>query len=186
VGNIGAAKAIFTSTASIGDTLTVNTSNVATAIANGGGAGTGNIGAPGQGFDTLYARQASANYADLAEIYASDAVYEYGTVMAFGGDAEVTISTASHQTNIAGVVSHHPAFLMNDAASGLPIALMGRVPCRVKGPVKKGDVLVASNTAGVAERIKGTKFKPGCVIGKALADVPAKAIEMIEVVVGRM
>jgi hypothetical protein len=186
VGNIGAAKAIFTSTANIGDTITVNTSNIATAIANGGTAGVGNIGAAGQGFDTLFARQASANYADLAEIYVADGLYEFATVMIFGGSAEITISTVSHDSRIAGVVSQQPAFLMNDTASGLPIALTGRVPCRVVGPVKKGDLIVSSHLPGIGIALDPAQYKPGCVIGKCLENNDTAGIVIVEVVVGRL
>ena len=186
VGNIGAAAAVFTNTAKVGNTLTVNTSNIATAIANGGTAGTGNIGAAGQGFDTLYARQASANYADLAEIYSSDDVYEYGTVVVFGGDQEITISTVSHDSRVAGVISQQPAFLMNDTASGLPVALTGRVPCRVLGPVTKGALLTSSNIAGVAMVLTADQYVPGCVLGKSLEDNHNGGTLIIEAVVGRM
>ena len=186
VGNIGAAAAVFTNTANVGNTLTVNTSNIATAIANGGTAGTGNIGAAGQGFDTLYARQASANYADLAEIYSSDDVYEYGTVVVFGGDQEITISTVSHDSRVAGVISQQPAFLMNDTASGLPVALTGRVPCRVLGPVTKGALLTSSNIAGVAMVLTADQYVPGCVIGKSLENNHNGGTLIIEAVIGRM
>ena len=186
VGNISAVAAVITSTAMVGNTLTVNTANIATAIANGGTAGIGNIGAVGQGFDTLYARQASANYADLAEIYSSDDVYEYGTVVVFGGDQEITISTVSHDSRVAGVISQQPAFLMNDTASGLPVALTGRVPCRVLGPVTKGALLTSSNIAGVAMVMTADQYVPGCVLGKSLENNHNGGTLIIEAVIGRM
>jgi hypothetical protein len=78
---------------------------------------------------------------------------------------------------------------MNDESdrSGiwLPLALTGRVPCRVKGPVKKGDILVTSSTPGVAEKINNQSYVPGCVIGKSLEDYLGTNITTIEVVVGR-
>jgi hypothetical protein len=166
--------------------LKVNNCNVATAIANETVGGWGNIGAAGQGFDTVFARAASANNADLAEIYASDHMYEYGTVMVFGGENEVTVSTTTHDTRIAGVVSQYPAFLMNDTASGVPIALTGRVPCRVLGPVHKGTLLVSSNLPGVACAVDPDRFQPGCVIGKSLEQISSASVQLIEVVVGRL
>ena len=129
---------------------------------------------------------ATAQYADLAEIYTSDSDYAPGTVLVFGGEAEVTQSTASHDTRIAGVVSTNPAYLMNGAESGIPVALQGRVPCQVLGPVVKGDRLVASQHPGIAQRLNKELYEPGCIIGKALQDINGTDISTIEVVVGRL
>ena len=115
--------------------------------------------------------------------------YEPGTVLIFGGSHEVTISTLSHDISVAGVVSTNPAHLMNSALKGnnvIPLALQGRVPCQVRGPVKKGTLLVTSNIAGVAEACKDTLYKPGCVIGKSLAEILDNSIQLIEIVVGRV
>ena len=121
----------------------------------------------------------------MAEIYTSDKKYVPGTVVIFGGDKEVTISTMSHDPAIAGVVSTNPAYLMNSLLDGVEVALQGRVPCRVLGPVVKGDRVVASDIRGVAERLDMTKYQPGCIIGKVLDGVPYGEITTIEVVVGR-
>ena len=129
---------------------------------------------------------ATAQYADLAENYTSDSDYAPGTVLVFGGEAEVTQSTASHDTRIAGVVSTNPAYLMNGAESGIPVALQGRVPCQVLGPVAKGDRLVASQHPGIAQRLNKELYEPGCIIGKALEAIDGTNIGTIEVVVGRL
>jgi len=85
----------------------------------------------------------SANYADLAEIYKTDKDYEVGTVISVGGEFEVT---AAHTGERAiGVISEKPAFLMNKDAEGQAVALKGRVPVKVLGPVKKGDRMSASD-----------------------------------------
>jgi len=128
----------------------------------------------------------NANYADLAENYTSDSDYASGTVLVFGGEAEVTQSHSSHDTRIAGVVSTNPAYLMNGSESGVPVALQGRVPCRVLGPVGKGDRVVASHIAGVAQRLDPAQYQPGCIIGKALQAIDSTDINTIEVVVGRL
>ena len=129
---------------------------------------------------------ATAQYADLAENYTSDSDYTSGTVLIFGGEAEVTQSTTSHDTRIAGVVSTNPAYLMNGAEPGIAVALQGRVPCRVLGPVSKGDRVVASHVAGVAQRLDPAQYQPGCIIGKALQAIGSTDISIIEVVVGRL
>jgi hypothetical protein len=133
-----------------------------------------------------YSRAVQAQYADLAEIYTSDQQYPAGTVLIFDGEAEVTQSHSSHDTRIAGVVSTNPAYLMNGAESGIPVALQGRVPCRVLGPVSKGDRVVASHVAGVAQALDPQQYQPGCIIGKALQAIDSTDISTIEVVVGRL
>jgi hypothetical protein len=127
----------------------------------------------------------TARYADLAEVYRSDRNYIPGTVLVFGGTSEVTVSLISHDTKVIGVVSTNPAYLMNSELEGVAVALQGRVPCRVLGPVVKGDRVVTSDVRGVAERLDMTKYQPGCIIGKALDSVPDGEIATIEVVVGR-
>jgi hypothetical protein len=145
---------------------------------------TQNIGSTTQWFNTFYGKSTQAVYADLAENYTSDADYAPGTVVIFGGPAEITIATQSHDTRVAGVISTNPAYLMNSTAPGLPVAMTGRVPCRVQGPVKKGDVLVSGTAPGTAQRI-GMNWQPGCVLGKALESIGDAEIAVIEVVVGR-
>ena len=150
-----------------------------------------NLGASGTRWATVYGVTFSgistqAKYADLAEKYTSDKKYVPGTVVIFGGTAEVTISTQSHDPSVAGVVSTDPGFLMNsELEEGVSIALQGRVPCRVLGPVAKGDRVVSSDVRGVAERLDMSKYQPGCIIGKSLESVPDGEIATIEVVVGR-
>ena len=157
-------------------------------ITKTGSNGVGNIGSSTSTFNTIFAKATSAQYADLAEMYVSDADYPPGTVVEFGGEYEITISSSSHSTAVAGIVSTNPSYLMNSTQAGehvLPIALTGRVPCRVQGPVRKGDVLVAASTPGVAQRI-GMNWQPGCVVGKSMEVIEFNEIQTIEVAVGRL
>ena len=104
----------------------------------------------------------SAQYADLAERYNADADYLPGTVVAIGGNMEITGTTSHMDTNVFGVISTAPAYLMNAEADGQAVALKGRVPVRVMGPVNKGDKLyVGAN--GTAQ-----KADEGDLIGIAL------------------
>ena len=41
--------------------------------------------------------------------------------MIFGGEKEVTQSTISNDTRVAGVISEEPAYLMNSGSVGQPI-----------------------------------------------------------------
>ncbi len=139
-------------------------------------------------YDRFYGQSTQALYADLAENYLADANYSYGTVVCFGGEQEITISTITHDPSVAGVISKNPAHLMNGALSGefvLPLALQGRVYCQVQGPIAKGDLLVTGNEPGIACRLDKTKFEHGCLIGKSLENISDTSIKLIEVVVGR-
>ena len=164
--------------------LTVNSSNGVTAIINGGTNGGGNIGASGATFNTVFAKATTAQYADLAEKYTADAAYAPGTVVVFGGNQEVTVNAVDSDTKVAGVVSTDPGFIMNeglDAEFVAAVALTGRVPCFVIGPVCKGDMMVA---AGLGRARAEADPRVGSVIGKALEDFDG-AEGTIEVVVGR-
>lgn len=132
----------------------------------------------------ITATATSAQYADLAERYTSDAEYEPGTVVVFGGVKEVTQSTQPSDRRVAGVVSTNPAHLMNNGIEGIDVALTGRVPCKVVGLVYKGDMMVTSHIPGVA--MANNDPSMGTVIGKALEDYQSTEIGIIEVVVGRM
>ena len=133
---------------------------------------------------TITATATSAQYADLAENYTADANYEAGTVVSFGGDAEVTANGADMDRRVAGVVSTDPAHLMNADCAGdhvVALALQGRVPCKVTGAVAKGDIMVAAGN-GMARAEADPKV--GTVIGKAL-EAHASGEGVIEVAVGR-
>lgn len=124
--------------------------------------------------------------ADLAERYIADADYTPGTVVVFGGEQEITQSTQYANPRIAGVISTAPAYTMNSSAAGLPVALQGRVPCRVTGNISKGDLIASSDLPGVATRLEPQHWQPGSVIGKALQDHSGDLEGIIEVVVGRV
>ena len=157
-------------------------------VVNAGANGVGNIGSAGGAFNTVFARATSAQYADLAEMYVADQAYPAGTVVEFGGNFEITSSTQTHSTSIAGVISTNPSYLMNSDQKGehvLPVALTGRVPCHVVGTMSKGDRLVASAITGVATRLNKNLYEPGCIIGKALEDYNSNCVGIIEIAVGR-
>jgi hypothetical protein len=191
-GNIVDTGALSIITASNGNiTLSPNGTGVivaSTDIRNGQANGVGNIGSATGYFNTVFAKATSAQYADLAEIYESDRYYEPGTVLTFGGSKEVTISLVSHDSAVAGAVSSEPAYIMNagiTAEHKVTVALVGRVPVKVKGPIKKGDCLVASEIPGVAIQLVTELYKPGCIIGKALENYDSTDVGVIEVVLGK-
>lgn len=134
--------------------------------------------------NTVYSATVSAQYADLAENYLADAEYEAGTVLEFGGESEVTVAE-DETRRVAGVVTTNPAYLMNSECKGAfvtAIALQGRVPCKVRGNIRKGDMLVSGGN-GFARPTHDPKI--GTVIGKALEDFNGIS-GVIEVAVGRL
>ena len=151
-----------------------------------------NIGSSSRKYNTVYANvfngtATEAFYADLAENYLGDADYEPGTVLVFGGDQEVTTTDRKGDTRVAGVVSTNPAHLMNGHLKGdhvIAVALTGRVPTKVLGKVKKGDMLVSSATPGYA--VVNNEPGIGQVIGKALENKEDSGKGTVEAVVGRV
>ena len=143
-----------------------------------------NLGSVSSWWSTFYGVSTQAKYADLAENYQADSNYPPGTVLEFGGTQEVTIATEMTK-RVAGVVSSNPAHLMNGGLQGtnvVPMALQGRVPCKVTGPIQKGDLMVS---AGFGYARADNDAQLGQVIGKALADFSG-AKGQIEIVVGRL
>ena len=127
----------------------------------------------------------TGNLADVAENYQADAEYEPGTVLEFGGPAEVTVCNHNMCKRVAGVVTTAPAVVMNGALKGeniAPVALLGRVPVKVSGTVRKGDMMVSAGN-GRARAEENPVI--GSVIGKALEDFDGLE-GVIEVVIGRI
>lgn len=166
--------------------LTVGTGTITFGTATNAGAnGTGNIGSSTGYFNTVFAKATSAQYADLAEKYSSDQQYEPGTVVVFGGEQEVTLAINANDTAIAGVVSTNPAYIMNagiQSEYSVEVALTGRVPTKVLGPVRKGNMMVSAGN-GYAQACATPSI--GTVIGKAIENFNG-AQGVIEIVVGRM
>lgn len=181
-----------------GNTTAVKLINSATSLSLGGHnapsiipdiAGNTNLGISTVKWNNVYANlfvgiATTAQYADLAEKYVADADYTPGTVLEFGGEFEVTL--AEDGTNrLAGIVTTKPAYLMNSECTGdhvAAIALQGRAPCKVRGKIQKGDMLI-SGGGGYAR--KATNPQIGTIIGKALADFDGTS-GVIEVAVGRV
>ena len=124
-----------------------------------------------------------ATYSDIAEKYLSDKKYAPGTVVKIGGSEEITATDRAVDPDVFGVISSEPAYVLNSNKEGLylPVVMVGRVPVRVVGAVKKGDRLVSSNVPGVArvmldsERSCHTPF-----FGRALVDCDENDERLVE------
>jgi hypothetical protein len=167
-------------TANFGNSLAVNSLNKVGANA------VGNIGSSSNYFDRVFATATTALYADVAERFASDIMYEPGTVVELGGTAEITSVTEELSDRVFGVISTRPAFTMNggagDDVTHPPVAMTGRVPVKVRGQVRKGDRLVSAGdgTARAASAHEITAFN---TIGRALADKLTDDVGMVEAIV---
>jgi len=135
---------------------------------------------------TITATATNAQYADLAENYEADAEYEAGTVVCFGGEKEITACDVELSHAVVGVISTDPAHLMNSECPGiaLPVALAGRVPCKVVGPVAKGDLIVSSAESGHAKA--DNNASAGRIIGKAIGSKDGEDAGIVEVLVNMM
>jgi hypothetical protein len=125
--------------------------------------------------NVLSTTASQAQYADLAEKYTTDQEYEVGTVVMVNttNASEVTSVTAG---NIAvGVISGAPAYLMNANSEGQAVALKGRVPVCVNGPVVKGQtVYVDDNGCATASN------NDSCMVGIALESNDSADVKLVE------
>jgi hypothetical protein len=181
-GNVGIGTPFPAHTLSVTGTASISTSlqvaNITTGANSTAGTVTGNW--------TLTAGSRwQSTYADLAERYIADEAYEPGTVVVLGGENEVTIENVADSHKVAGVVTTNPAYIMNAELQGddvVEVALIGRVPCKVVGPISKGDLLTSAEIAGYAHanNIAGA----GRIIGKSLENFDGE-IGVIEIMVGK-
>ena len=175
-----------TANAVIAKTLSINAGDAATGLINGGTNGVGNIGAAGAGFNTVFAKATTAQYADMAERFEADAEYAPGTIVELGGEKEITLCIDDLSDKVFGVVSTQPAYLMNGSAgtdvTHPPIAMSGRVPVNVIGFVTKGDRLVSAGN-GLARSANLGEINSFNVIGRALTGKTDEGIGSVEAIV---
>jgi hypothetical protein len=128
----------------------------------------------------------TANYADVAERFASDEAYAPGTVVELGGSAEITRSNTELSESVFGVISTRAAYLMNGAAGNdlthPPVAMTGRVPVQVTGVVQRGDRLVSAGS-GIARAAAAGEATAFNVIGRSLNDKLDSGLGTVEAIV---
>ena len=155
-------------------TVAVGTSSPNTAYkldVNGNTNVTGNINLTGS---------INAKYQDVAEWVPSSEHLSAGTVVVLDSSKsnQVTSSSTSYDTRVAGVVSEQPGIALGEKSDGkVLVATTGRVRVKVdasKAPIHIGDLLVTSDISGMAMKsepimIGGRQIHaPGTLIGKAL------------------
>jgi hypothetical protein len=145
-----------------------------------------NLGSSTAWFNVMYGKSYQAQYADLAERFASDAVYTAGTVVELGGTHEVTSVKDDLSSAVLGVVSTGAAYLLNSAAGSdathPSIALSGRVPVNVIGKIAKGSRLVSAGN-GLAREGALAEITPWNVIGRSLENKTTDEPGVIQAIV---
>lgn len=137
--------------------------------------------------------------ADIAEAFDAEgdaANYEPGDVLVISTSQarQVTRSTESYSTLVAGVVATKPGVLLTertneeDASDQVPMGVIGVLPTKVSGcngPIRIGDLLVTSSVAGHAMKgdVATIKERPGCILGKALDNFDSEGSGKIRVLV---
>ena len=130
---------------------------------------------------TYQGRAASANWADLAEKYNADAVYEEGDLVAVGGDNEITLYKKGMP--LAGIISIAPGLRMNVTEENMEdplwpfVALKGRLKCKINGSAKKGDYMVTDDNGKARVACCQSEINILNLVGLALED----GEELIEV-----
>jgi hypothetical protein len=118
--------------------------------------------------------------ADFAEMLPAAAGLEPGDVLVISPSGRLARSTQAYQTTVVGVHSTQPGFVGGQPVEGeltghAPLTVVGVVPVKASaenGPIRPGDLLVASSTPGHAMRAS-THPPIGTVIGKALEPLEA-------------
>ena len=135
----------------------------------------------------VHATSTSAQYADLAERYATDVPVSVGDVVILGGTQEITLCTKELDDAVFGVVSEKPAYLMNADAgnndSHPMIALKGRVSVKIAGTGQAGDRIVSAGNgeARVANLEECTSFN---TLGRLIQAKYSEQTELHECVIG--
>ena len=129
-----------------------------------------------------------STYSDLGERFAADEIYDAGTVVKLGGLEEITRTVEEEDTDVFGIISMKPGFGLNGSAGPKEthphVAMTGRIPCKVIGPVKKGDRLCSSEIPGVAKKADIESVSSFAIIGRALEDFDGEGEGTVLVVVG--
>lgn len=155
----------------------------------GGGSSVNGTGGAGGGAMAIVWALSGSPGSDLAEYFVVEDGVEPGDVVAIGpGDTSwdssqglqktSVLKKATPEDRVVGVISTSPYMVMNHGlnqqrpSDTQPVALSGTAYVKVStanGPIKKGDLLAASNIPGVAVRTD----KAGLVVGSALEDYPS-------------
>lgn len=132
-----------------------------------------------------------SQYADLAERYEADAEMEPGDIVKLGGEKEITKTNVEYDEDVFGVISGQPGVQMNaqagEDATHPFVAFAGRLHCKVKGPIKRGDRITTSTMPGIGQKaeLDNELCSVYNVIGRSLEDKSTDDVALVEIVVGK-
>ena len=123
---------------------------------------------------------------DVAERFPARDRPEAGDVMVFD-ETDQHIRRCDHAVDkrAVGIVSGEAAFILGIEETETPIALCGRVPCKVDAdiaPIVAGDLLTTSPTPGHAQKAIDPNACAGAIIGKALTSLTGGRGEVLALV----
>jgi hypothetical protein len=148
--------------------------------------GTADAGEEMWGNFKLRGRTVEAEFADMAEIYRADTPLLPGNLVRLGGQAEITKTVKAWDDEVFGVISTAPGFLLNSKMKmqehAYPVALKGRVPTLIKGPIRAGQRIVPSDIDGVG--MAADHYDPAAIIGRAISSKDTEEVGLVEAAVG--
>ena len=128
--------------------------------------------------DVILVNSAGADCAEDFDVRTDDEKATPGTVLVISDTGALAVSREEYDSRLAGVVSGagnlRPAIVLNridSKRSRAPIALIGRTYCKVDAtfaPIRPGDLLTTSPTAGHAMKVLDRTRAIGAILGKAL------------------
>ena len=123
---------------------------------------------------------------DVAERFAVAAPVQSGDVVVYdAAAAAVRPCTQTADCRVVGIVSSTPAFILGLDDCDTPVALCGRVPCKVDAdfaPIEPGDLLTTSATPGHAQKAVNLSGATGAIMGKALSGLASGRGEILALV----
>jgi len=138
----------------------------------------------GKGFFNGGIQVGGADFAESVAVSGAVSDYSPGDLMVIDPRAarHLTLASEPYSSAIAGIFSSKPGLLgtprvMDDIeiAEEIPLAVVGIVPCKVtaaNGPIRVGDLLVASAEPGRAMKGTDKARMLGAVVGKAMESLP--------------
>lgn len=141
------------------------------------------------GNSNMFSPTSDITLGDVAEGFGTQhsEIIEPGTVVVLDQDGLVRAADEAYDKKAVGVISgagnYRPAIVLDkqsSQASCLPVALMGKVCCKVDAqysPIEVGDLLTTSPTPGHAMKAADPFSAFGAVIGKAFRPFGAERLD---------
>ncbi|NIR25815.1 MAG: hypothetical protein GWN77_02370 [Gammaproteobacteria bacterium] len=164
------------------------------AIFSAGGRNQARIDSNGRGFFNGGTRNSGADIAEALGVEGLISSYDPGDVLVISekNDCRIEKSSESYSTLVAGVYATKPGVILTERGidetleDTAPVGVLGVIHTKVSGengPIRRGDLLVTSNTPGHAMKGTDQSRMLGAVIGKALENFDGSGRGVIKVLV---